>query len=535
MAKKISLILSFLFLISAPFVTRAASLSFSPAGGSVTVGDRVTVKVVVTTPASVNAVSGDIIVPPSLFTIDAVSKSGSFLNFWVTEPSLSRQTGTVHFEGVVLSGFQGTGTVLTLTLRPVAKGSGAITLKNMQVLANDGEGTSLQNTINPASFTVKERDAVPPPPKAEEAPLIPPATTSPDDALAAALDTALMVPAITSPTHPDPTRWYSTNDVRLQWSFSREVIGIQTLLNNQPESVPQGKPEALTGERFISGLKDGISYFHLRFVGKKGVSSSTTYVLRIDNQPPANVSAEVVRGKDDTLTVSLAAEDEVSGIDYFNVYVDAQEPEKVVARDGKASYILPRYLSLGNHTLTVIAYDRAYNKTERVIPITIDRIPQPVLTVTSRFPIVGTTMSIAGQYALPGELVYVYVKKPNHALETYLVKADSEGRFTVRAELPLGGIYELWNERANKEISAATSEITPVTVRVRGKTLYHVKRVMALAQPFVLVLLTVAFVIVMRPQAQTKKPLKNKAISAGSRKKPTKGAPYSNTDPALTQ
>ncbi len=160
--------------LALPGVMHAATLSVTPSSGTFEVGDRVTYKIVVSGEVPLNAVTGSVTFPSSLFAIDSVSKTGSILNFWVSEPTFVRGAGTVQFEGVSLSGFSGgLGTVVTVTLRALKVGSGSITFQSGQILANDGQGTDITGGLNGASFFIepaKERPAAPKPvPKVETA------------------------------------------------------------------------------------------------------------------------------------------------------------------------------------------------------------------------------------------------------------------------------------------------------------------------------------------------------------------------------
>ncbi len=507
MAKKILFILSFLFFIAAPISTyAAASISFSPSGDTVSVGERITVRVTVATDTPLNAISGDITIPPSSFTIESVSKSGSVLNFWVTEPSISRTTGVVHFEGVILNGFQGTGTVLTFVIRPTTVGTSTVSFSNAQILANDGEGTNITGNLSRAVFTIEPAKTLTP---KEVIPPVDIPTTEPVRL------TSLAAPIIRSSTHPDSTLWYSNNNVRLQWSVPKGVVGIRTLLNSQSDSIPQGNIEKISTERLISDLKDGISYFHLRFIAQNGASETSTYTLRIDNESPTNLSATVSQDINGSLTASISAQDGVSGIDYFLVSLNGKEPEKISQTHGQASYTLPRYLPLGEHVLIVAAYDNAHNRTEITVPVVVDRIPQPHLQTRSRFLIVGGTSKILGTYALPKEKVSVYIKEPTNLLKTYLVTADDEGSFSIGIPLNLPGSYTLWTDQSGTDIRTVVSEPPQLHLSVRGRIFYHVFRIIQIATPFVLVVIIIAFISHLKKQknvTKTKKTPQKKPI-----------------------
>lgn len=145
-----------------PLSASAAALSISSPKSQVEVGERVVVSIVVSSPEqSVNAVSGVLAVPES-FSIESVSRASSILNFWVTEPTFSNTTRSVSFEGVALTGFQGSrGIVLSVTLRAAKEGSASLAFPSAQILANDGAGTDVTQGRTGTTITIVPATAVP--------------------------------------------------------------------------------------------------------------------------------------------------------------------------------------------------------------------------------------------------------------------------------------------------------------------------------------------------------------------------------------
>jgi len=157
MVKIYSIVLfSFLFFLL-PFSARAAAnLSITPASGTYEVGETIVAHIAVSSDVSLNAVSGSVLFPTSLFSIQSVSKNGSILNFWVSEPTFG-VSGVVRFEGVVLNGSGAySGSVLTVILKAKKAGPGVIGFQSGQVLANDGQGTDITGSLSDASYTVVE-------------------------------------------------------------------------------------------------------------------------------------------------------------------------------------------------------------------------------------------------------------------------------------------------------------------------------------------------------------------------------------------
>ena len=162
----------------APQISLAATLSVSPSNVIYSAGQSVAMKVTASSIESINAISGKLVFPPALFSIQSVSKANSILSFWVIEPSFSRASGLVSFEGIALAGFQGNnGTVLTVNLLALKEGSGEVTFQSGEILANDGQGTDATSGLNKAIFTITPSVGEPTTGTPEETEQITPITT----------------------------------------------------------------------------------------------------------------------------------------------------------------------------------------------------------------------------------------------------------------------------------------------------------------------------------------------------------------------
>ncbi len=144
-----------IFLMMPSGAAMAATEYLSPAAGDY---DRTfVVTVYASTDQALNAVSGTIDYPAGLMRVSSISKSGSIVNLWPVEPSFSNATGTISFEGVVLNpGYLGSsGKVLSIVFVPIKEGSAVVTFKSANVLANDGNGTSILTGTGSGSYALK--------------------------------------------------------------------------------------------------------------------------------------------------------------------------------------------------------------------------------------------------------------------------------------------------------------------------------------------------------------------------------------------
>lgn len=154
--KKI-LFLFFIFLFSFTQKVSAAELNLIPSFSSYEVGDNIKVRVTLSSSTSVNAVSGNIKFSSDTLTMTSVAKGGSVVGLWAVEPTYSNASGTVNFEGVMLSGYTGSGgTVLTLNFKAKSAGTASASFSSSSVLASDGEGTNVLTRSGSTSFRINK-------------------------------------------------------------------------------------------------------------------------------------------------------------------------------------------------------------------------------------------------------------------------------------------------------------------------------------------------------------------------------------------
>jgi len=234
----------------------AASLYFSPSIGSYNVREQFSVSVYVSSAdQAMNAASGIITFPQDKLEVTSLSKSGSVFSLWVQEPSFSNSAGVVNFEGIVLNpGFTGAaGKTITINFRIKAAGLAILNFSSGSVLANDGKGTNILASLGNAQFNL-----------GYAGPSVPEATTP-----SITLDTPA-APQISSPTHPDPNKWYSKNTAKFMWQVPSDAVAVRLLYDKYPNSQPRVVYEPAISEKEITDLKDGIYYFHTQFKNDKG-------------------------------------------------------------------------------------------------------------------------------------------------------------------------------------------------------------------------------------------------------------------------
>jgi len=145
------------FFVLAPVsgVVHAATMNVVSNPNSATVGQPFRIDVNLDTQGdTANAIQGTISFPTNLFTLQSVDDGESIINFWV-EPPQSVASGEVAFSGIVPGGFMGAASsVVGLILDPVSQGTGTISIGDLKLLRNDGQGSMIPVTTKTESIVV---------------------------------------------------------------------------------------------------------------------------------------------------------------------------------------------------------------------------------------------------------------------------------------------------------------------------------------------------------------------------------------------
>lgn len=152
------------------FVTEAksATLYFSPASPTYTIGDSFQVSLFVSSAdQAMNAAQATINYPTDKLEMISVSTKNSIFSLMVENPVFSNVNGSASFSGIVLNpGYSGkSGRLVTLNLRAKALGQANLSVSSAQVLANDGLGTNILTSRGGGTVTIIEKKVAPEPPK----------------------------------------------------------------------------------------------------------------------------------------------------------------------------------------------------------------------------------------------------------------------------------------------------------------------------------------------------------------------------------
>ena len=453
-------LLSIALLIAAglvlPIPVFAASLSISPATGSYNVGETFSVGVYVSSvDQAMNAASGVISFPPDKLEVISLSKSGSIITLWVQEPIFSNKTGTINFEGVVLNpGFTGSaGKIVTIKFRTKAVGSAPVTFSSASVLANDGKGTNILAKMSSGNYVIQPKKIVPSVPPVEE--YTPPRNTP-------------AAPIISSPTHPNPEKWYSNSNPKFSWEIPKDITGVRLLVGHKPIAIPTVFYSKPITEKQLEDLADGIWYFHVQLRNKAGWGGIAHFKFQIDTQPPKPFGVKIKEGRETTNpqpTLLFEAIDEMSGIEYYEVKIGEWESGQLAAEDLKDKPFQMPVSPPGEYTILVKAVDKAGNYTLAMTEVTILPIETPVITDYSQTMLPGSILSIKGT-ALPGVQVRVYTQKDKEEVKIEEIKSDEKGKWSyIRTEPLEEGVYKVWVEAVDS-LGATSRPSEKITIQV---------------------------------------------------------------------
>jgi hypothetical protein len=365
----------FLLSLSAFFAAPAfaADLLVSPSTGSYSTGQTFTVNIQVDPSGdSVNAVEADLTFDKTVLSVVNVSKTGSVFSLWTTEPAFSNTAGTITFGGGSPTPFSARSTLLSVTFRTLAAGSGSVSFGTASALAADGRGTDVLEGKNGGSFVVAAATTPTPTPTPE--PEEKPQEDDEDSNAALAFGDPPRAPEVGSVTFLDPELWYSKVDGIFTWELPFDVNGlaaeIATSSDNEPTTIIEPPVEEFVVN--AENLVDGVQYLSVQFKNQVGWGAVTNRKIQIDTTPPEKFKVEVQGGT--TLSsfplLVFEANDVTSGIDHYELIIADKEPLLVTPDEAKLGYLL-KELEDGTYTIKVTAFDKAGNKTESTAPVLI--------------------------------------------------------------------------------------------------------------------------------------------------------------------
>lgn len=415
----------------------AATLQINSSSGTLSPGSITTLSVILNSEGvAINNAEAKIIFPADLLEVVSIAKSNSIFSLWVEEPSYSNIAGTINFNGgVPTPGFNGpNGTVLSIVVKAIKAGQADLIFSDAAVRANDGLGTDVLRVKTGKTLSViqKEEPATIP---------VPEATTQGGAGTPGA-------PGISSPTHPDPNKWYSASNAKFVWPLPQDIDAVRLLVGRLPRVTPTINYIPPVASKELPNLEDGVWYFHARFRNSAGWGEVSHFRFQIDTKKPDRFDIREVTRSDLTepkAKFTFDANDKTSGINHYEVQIDNESPQ--IWRDDGNHIYETNTLSPNKHTLIAKAVDKAGNVSANSAEFVVEALEPPVITEWPSELQSGEQLIVKGTTKYPNAQVVVWLQRESEDAKSQTTKSDGKGNFVfVGEEKPEDGIYKLWAE-----------------------------------------------------------------------------------------
>ena len=469
---------------------KAASLYLSPASKQINVGNIVNVQILVDTQGqAINNAQGVITFPADLLQVVSVSDSASIFTLWVQNPAFSNNSGNVSFNGgLPTPGYTGSaGDIINIVFRAKGSGTATVVVSSGSVLANDGFGTDVLTSQGQANFTLVGSQNTPAP----ASPSPSPASSAPPGSPAAA--------QIFSVTHPDQNTWYNNSSPAFNWSLDSAATAVRILYDTSPYAQPSVVYDPPITEKSLSGLPDGIYYFHLQEKNAIGWGAVSNFRFQIDTANPDHFNIKQIPDNDPTDPVaqfSFDAFDKTSGIDHYLVQIDNNDAQ-IWQPTADNIYSTPA-LQSGQHTLIAKAVDKAGNYLVNTADFTIEAMQAPVITKYPQTITEGNLLAIEGTAASSSQ-VTVWIQKQNSASLTQNVQTDGNGNFSLIADDNFTkGVYTVWAKAVDSRgaQSGSSNIVTTVVIQTAlERTGMATLNFLELAVPAIALIILLMFIL----------------------------------------
>ena len=466
-------LLGAVFVLPTHVLANDALLFISPSTATITVGETFTVSVVLDAgDGEINASEGSLTFNPDDIEFVSVSTAGSIFASWLTEPRFVPATNSVDFSGSLPNGFSGTaGKIMDVTFRALTNTNTQIWFSSgAAVLAADGKGSNVLSQLRSGSYTLAPRSVTP-----SLAASVGQSLDGLANAAAVAQPNNISGPGasniITSTTHPDQDRWYSTTTALLRWNLPESVTALRTLLNDSPKTRPQKQYTDVISQIAIRDLDQGTSYFHLQLRDAEGWGDIYHFALNVDTETPKDLNVEEIPRNDETdpnISFMVEAVDDISGIDHYEFSIDGGKP--IIWGDDEGNGIFaPDTVRPGEHTMRVAVVDKAGNKALDSITFTVEALDSPLITDSPDSLFVGDVLTVRGETYENAD-IDAYVSYDGNEAQVRTISSDATGAFVFTAADPArGGTYEIWFEAIDQR-GARSNPSEQVSVQVNQPT-----------------------------------------------------------------
>lgn len=423
----------------------SSELLFSPARGSYSVDEPISVKILVQSTEKLSGIEASAEFDPKVLGVEIQNVSNTVS--WVITPSVDREKGLITFSGIMPKDTGLNAELLELSVTPLRPGNPELRfLSGASTVASDGTGGNTLGKITHAAFDILTQEDF----------------GREGGEVLGASDTELI---INSPDVQDETGWHALSDIVFNWTLPSGVKDVLVGLTKKQEDVGYKPAPSGTTTRTITGIEEGEWYFHVTPKGK-GLDETKHFRIAIDNEAPeigTTTEKERLDLKDPAVKYNIEATDKVSGVSHFEMILDGG-PSNRWEDDGSHEYTV---LSggPGTHDLTIAAFDKANNRSEAHVNFNIEALPSPSIklkrnSVGEASPIVAEILGLPNASA-----VITFEGGVVHHEDT--LNLDGNGRAAyILKESVLPGSYQL---SAVQKLSNGASSVKEVYVEIEVK------------------------------------------------------------------
>ncbi len=463
-------ILSFVAVFLFAYRASAATIFLLPEGRSFGIGQEFSVDIKVNTEdSSINAAQAIVQFPQNILELLSADKAGSALNFWVEEPKISNEEGTLNFTGGTAKGISG-GSLQILKMKFKAKGVGfaELAIRDAAVTASDGKGTNVLSTIKGTTITVGTTTVLPTksPTPSPLSPIEEPKKVIREPVRA---KNSPKAPELRVPSYPDQSRWYNrAGEAAVFWNVPSDIIDAATILNKSPlTQLKKPESELFTGKNF-GILKEGVWYVHVRFRNNIGWGDSAHYKISLDTTTPAPFKIKIDNAASDNPSpeIRYATIDSFSGIAEYQIFIDGKGPLKTASTTMVLQPQPP-----GKHTIVVRALDMAGNSVEDNLAFEILPLATPTIDFITQNISLGESVFVSGA-SIPN--AFVDIKIVNSIGREIFKKAaasDANGKWELIVKEPLDQGKYMVSATSRDERGAQSFPTEGYSVRIKPKVI----------------------------------------------------------------
>ena len=170
-------------------------------------------------------------------------------------------------------------------------------------------------------------------------------------------------PKVESSTHPDTTKWYSSNNPAFAWALPSDVTGVSYLITDKATSNPGPASDGVVSKVAFTGIGDGTQYFHIKFRQGGAWGLIAHYQFNIDTASPAEFIIKDATTDPIHPEITFETTDALSGIDHYEVKVGDIGSWITLSTDQAGKTYRPSFDRIGTQMVYVKAVDKAGNET----------------------------------------------------------------------------------------------------------------------------------------------------------------------------